>query len=275
MPGGRYPIRARFAFAWETALRPSTLERLSAPGDYQRGARALQIRDEADKADYGRELPLTERARAALDSVCPMAGLIFGEHKFAVPLRAAAKAAGIDAHRASKISDYDFRHSRLTHLGTVTSNLSGVSYLAGHRQVTTTNRYMRPLKAAAAEVLAAAAAASPFWPPTGPRGSVEQEQESGSIGESAVVLISARRGTRTPMPCGASPSRQTVAVTVENFKARVRQEASGSTQIAPHSGPGGHQLQALARAVLRGEADGAELARAVLEPTRREERDPT
>jgi len=72
-------------------------------------------------------------------------------------LRAAAEAAGIDEYRAARISDYDFRHSRLTHFGQVTSNLSGVMYLAGHKQPATTARYMRPQKAAAEEVLKAAA----------------------------------------------------------------------------------------------------------------------
>jgi hypothetical protein len=40
----------------------------------------------------------------------------------------AARAAGIDELRASHISDYDFRHSRLTFVGTKTDNLSGVMY---------------------------------------------------------------------------------------------------------------------------------------------------
>ena len=58
-------------------------------------------------------------------------------------LREAAKAAGIGEYRAARISDYDLRHSRLTHLGQVTSNLSGVMFLAGHKQPATT----RPLPA--------------------------------------------------------------------------------------------------------------------------------
>ena len=52
-----------------------------------------------------------------------------------------------------------FWHSRLTHLGQVTSNLSGVIYLAGHKQPATTARHMRPQKAADEDVLQAAAAA--------------------------------------------------------------------------------------------------------------------
>jgi integrase len=97
-----------------------------AASNYMKGSSSLTLRDEVDKARFGRELPLTARARAALDSVCPDVGLIFGEHDYRVVLRNAARAAGIDPFRAGRISDYDFRHSRLTYLGTKTDNLSGV-----------------------------------------------------------------------------------------------------------------------------------------------------
>ncbi len=132
-------------------------------------ALALIITDEMDKNRFGRELPLSESARRALDSNCPSEGIIFGSHDYRAPLRAAAKAAGIDAYRAERISPYDFRHSRLTHLGQVTSNLSGIMFLAGHRQSSTTAKYMRPQKAAAEEVLQAAAAAGKpeLWRHTG------------------------------------------------------------------------------------------------------------
>jgi integrase len=161
----RFPVRARFRVAWESSLRPATLDKLSAPENYRVGSSALTISDETDKSRFGRELPLSLDARKALDSVCPVTGIIFGSHDFRTLLRPAARAAGIDAYRADRISDYDFRHSRLTHLGQVTSNLSGVMYLAGHKQPATTARYMRPQKAAAEDVLQAAAAAGQpeFW----------------------------------------------------------------------------------------------------------------
>jgi integrase len=155
--GQRFPVRARFAVAWESSLRPSTIAKLSVPENYRIGASVLTITEETDKSRFGRELPLSVNARKALDSVCPAKGVIFGRHDFRILLRDAACEAGIDAHRASRISDYDFRHSRLTHLGQVTSNLSGVMYLAGHKQPATTARYMRPQKAAAEDVLLAAA----------------------------------------------------------------------------------------------------------------------
>ncbi|HMI93972.1 MAG TPA: tyrosine-type recombinase/integrase, partial [Polyangiales bacterium] len=87
------PIRARFVFAWETALRPATIERLKLD-DYDRARKRVIIRDSADKARFGREVPLTERAWKALEGVCPKSGPIFGRAKLRETLKAAAKAAG-------------------------------------------------------------------------------------------------------------------------------------------------------------------------------------
>ncbi len=63
-----YPVQARFEVAWQTALRPQTLDLLRAPDDYKRGRSYLVIRDEIDKARFGRRRPLSKAARCALDS---------------------------------------------------------------------------------------------------------------------------------------------------------------------------------------------------------------
>lgn len=47
-------MRQRFVIAFETALRPETLDRLSVPEHYVRGAATLTITDEIDKARFGR-----------------------------------------------------------------------------------------------------------------------------------------------------------------------------------------------------------------------------
>lgn len=160
-----HPVRARFIVAWQTALRPATLDLLRAPDDYKKGSTHLVIRDEADKARYGRRLPLTERARAALDSVCPEVGLIFGRHNHRGLLRAAAKRAGLPSDIVANLSPYDLRHSRITYLAERSNNLAGIMYVAGHKHATTTNRYLRPSERAAQEVLDAAT--SELWPHTG------------------------------------------------------------------------------------------------------------
>ena len=157
VPAGFW-VKARIAFLWETGLRPATVSKLTAPGDYASGRKNLTIRDEADKNRWGRDLPLSTAARTALDSVTPKEGVIFGEHDTRGPLRKAALEAGIDAQRAKRISEYDLRHSRLTFWGSTTTNLSALMYLAGHKQPATSARYLKPqIEAAEAVILGAEA----------------------------------------------------------------------------------------------------------------------
>jgi integrase len=148
-----FPIRARFVVALETGLRPSTLDRIEAPLDYSKGASTLRLRGETDKNLYGRELPLNAAARAALDAVCPEEGLIFGRHDYRDALERAATAT-LSEDRAKHFTSYVLRHTRLTEFAE-TGNLVGAAYLAGHRQVTTINRYARPNRRAAEQVLSA------------------------------------------------------------------------------------------------------------------------
>jgi hypothetical protein len=97
----RYPVRARFIVAWETALRPATLNRLRAPVHYRRGQEVLVIENDIDKARFRRELPLGAETRAALDRVCPEVGILFGEHDYRRLLREAAIRAGVGSHVVS------------------------------------------------------------------------------------------------------------------------------------------------------------------------------
>ena len=188
--------RAFFEVLWETSLRPSTVHALRAPDDYRKGAPTLTIRDEADKARFGRELDLTAGARAALDSVVPERGVIFGRHNFRTVLRRAAKDAGLPPEKAQHVSDYDFRHARLTFLAERSPNLPGLAYLAGHKHTSTTSRYINIARRAGREVLEAAVGAE-YRSHSGPRG-----QGSGTVAQATglqlVDLARAKGGTRTP-----------------------------------------------------------------------------
>lgn len=157
-PGRRvarpFAVRARFEVAWETGLRPETLDTLRTPDNYQAGAKVLELSEEQDKTRFARTVPLTPRARAALDRVCPEVGLIFGAHDYRSTLRAAALAAGFPIARVRAITSQCFRHSRLTYWGEVMGhNLVGIQYLAGHKHATTTERYLKPSLRAAQAVL--------------------------------------------------------------------------------------------------------------------------
>jgi integrase len=153
MTGGR--PKDFFTVMWETGLRTATLQQLRVPEDYSPGQTSLKIRDDIDKARYGRELPLTERARAVLDRVAPEVGLIFGGHKHARVLRSAAKRAGLPEEKCKHLSNHDFRHARATHLASHSQNLVGVAYLLGHKHITTTSLYAKPRQQAARAVLMA------------------------------------------------------------------------------------------------------------------------
>jgi hypothetical protein len=67
----RWAVQRGHLAKWETALRPQTIDQLRAPDDYRRGSESLLIRDEVDKNRFGRELPLSDAAREALNQVCP------------------------------------------------------------------------------------------------------------------------------------------------------------------------------------------------------------
>lgn len=149
---GKFAIRARFIVAYETGLRPATLDKLMVPDHYKRGRDHLWLDPGIDKARFGREVPLSPRARAALDEACPDVGLIFGRHDYRSEWRKAAKAAGLPKTTAP----YDLRHARATHLLEMTGNLPGTQYLLGHKHVSTTAKYIRASKRAAADALKAA-----------------------------------------------------------------------------------------------------------------------
>lgn len=152
--GRKWPVRLRYLVAWETGLRPETLARLSAPQNYVRGSSEIVMDNDDDKARYGRAVPLSVLARAALDKVAPDSGLIFGKHNFAKALKRSALRV-LGAEKAKRFAQYDFRHGRATQLAEETGNLPGVAYLLGHRRLTTTDKYLRGSRRAAENVLAA------------------------------------------------------------------------------------------------------------------------
>jgi integrase len=168
-----FPIRARFLIGYETSLRPTTLDRLLLDVHYRRGARMITLGQELDKNRWGREVPLSSRAREALDRVCSrleamrgekesalgpgekMAPMpIFGEHDYRERIEEAAKAVlGEDDPRAAIFTGAHLRSARITHWLEETGNLPGTQYLAGHKLTTTTARYVKPSLRAALDVV--------------------------------------------------------------------------------------------------------------------------
>lgn len=147
-----FPIRARFVLAYETSLRPATLDKLRAPDNYSRGAAVIILTDSDDKEAYGREVPLSLRARRALDRVCPDAGVVFGEHDYWRYVRPAALGS-LPPHKARVFTPQHLRSARITHWLEQTGDLPGVMYLAGHKHASTTGKYVRPSLRAAQNVV--------------------------------------------------------------------------------------------------------------------------
>lgn len=138
----RWPIRARFLFAWETGLRPSSVELLSVPTHWTHGSAELVLEDADDKARFGRTLDLSKTALAVLRAVAPPDGLIFGEHCFDKALKRAAREV-LGERRGKSFAAYDFRHGRAQTLVDAGASLRGVAYLLGHKRLSTTDRYLR------------------------------------------------------------------------------------------------------------------------------------
>lgn len=148
-----FPIRARFVVAYETSLRPETLDLLTCPEHYSPGRAYLDVPLELDKNRWDRAVPLTEAARLALERVCPESGLIFGKHDYRDQMRQAA-ASALPTHKAKLFTSVHLRSARITHLLEETGNLPGTQFMAGHKHTTTTARYVKPsLRAAEAMLL--------------------------------------------------------------------------------------------------------------------------
>lgn len=147
-----WPIRARFVLAYETTLRPGTLDRISVPENYSKRGRVLRVWDSDDKEGEAREIPLSPKARAALESVCPAQGLIFGAHRYDPYLRIAARRV-LPADKAAILCGQHVRSAAITHMLEDSSDLPGVMHFAGHVRPETTGRYTRPSLRAARNVL--------------------------------------------------------------------------------------------------------------------------
>lgn len=149
----RFPVRARFVIAYETSLRPSTLDALSVPEHYRRGATGLQLTPEIDKNRMDRFVPLTRRAREVLDAICPTQGLIFGKHDYRPHVKAAARRV-LGKDRGERFAGSHLRSAALTHwLELPTANLPAVQHMAGHKHTSTTAIYVRATSRAARSML--------------------------------------------------------------------------------------------------------------------------
>lgn len=221
--GKRFPVRARFVFGYETGLRPGALNEI-AWGDVlpsPDAPEALRIRPQVDKARFGRDVPLSPRARAVLlelraalaaAGATPEASepIFGGPHDFRAALRAGARAAKLDG-----LAAYDLRHARATHLVEAGAPLAAVAFIHGHRQLTTTDRYAKGTERAASAALAAEAAARSGAPTTSSRdddddagGTPQDTSEGGSTPPSQQTPAKALGAIREQTGFGSTSARE-------------------------------------------------------------------
>ncbi len=147
--GKHFAVRARFEFAYETGLRPETLNQLRGADVTVSG---LHLRPEADKNRRDRVVPLSERALAALRSLGPIGRdeLLFGVHDY----RTVFGQACVDAlgdERGAQVTQYDLKHARVTHLIDDGAPITGIRFLTGTNVAL--ESYAHPSRRAAEQAL--------------------------------------------------------------------------------------------------------------------------
>ena len=172
-PVAGYPIKALFTVIWDTSLRIGTMWRLEAPKHYKRGDDMIRISDDIDKSRYGRAVPLTPRAREALDSICPDDGLLFRRFEYRRVLIQVARQF-LTEHEAQHLSPHDFRHAALTHMASLGSDLTAIGHVAGHKNATTTALYVHNSERAARRAIAQRAGILDTEVDTGPGQAAEK-----------------------------------------------------------------------------------------------------
>jgi integrase len=150
------PARERYTFGYETSLRGETIDTLALGVHWHEGSVELTITDENDKARFGRSVPLSARALVVLTAQAKTAhkrgGFLFGTNRS----RKLVKRAGVKVlgpERGRRLVPTDLRAARLTHLLEKNATLPGVQFLAGHKNVTTTAKYIKASARAAREAI--------------------------------------------------------------------------------------------------------------------------
>lgn len=146
-----FPIKARFIVAYETGLRPSTLDAISVPEHYEPGSATLRLTDEIDKQRWGREVPLSQKAREARP------GLPQGRSHLRLARLPLAHQSGGGAGPTGRAGEalrwfappVGSHHAP----GRVLPEPVGVQFIVGHKLISTTARYVKPSFRAALDVL--------------------------------------------------------------------------------------------------------------------------
>ena len=139
----KFPVRARFIVSYDTGLRTTTLSLLRAPHHWAPGQKTLKLDSAVMKKRRPTEKPLTERARAALESVYNGDGPLFGSHDYRYQLTTVAVAVLGEA-RGRVFCAQHLRSARCTHFLEAGATLPAAAELLDHTRLSTTSIYARP-----------------------------------------------------------------------------------------------------------------------------------
>lgn len=147
--GRKFPVRAWFIVARDTGLRHTTIDGLQGRDLIVSG---LHIRAENDKNRWDRVVDITDRARAALESVMPEdpSDVFFGPHCWdKLFYKAVLEALGPDA--ADRMTAYDLKHGLVTQMFDAGAPETGIQFQVG--TVSAIRRYAHPNRKAGEDAL--------------------------------------------------------------------------------------------------------------------------
>lgn len=137
----RYPVREFYTVQWSQGLRPGDVQRLLwSHIDLPR--KRITIAASNDKARTLRTVGMSKEAARVLAALAKLpheqAAPVFGRRSFRRSLDLAVARAGVD-----RFTPHGFRHARLTELASSTRDTASVQFVAGHKNLSTTDRYVR------------------------------------------------------------------------------------------------------------------------------------
>ena len=138
-----HAVREFFTVQWAQGMRPGEVAKLRW-SDVDLGRRRLTIRQRVDKAreKHDRVIGMSEETYRVLSQLAEVDHLstsfVFGQHDYRQSIDTARRKA-----RLEHVTPHHLRHARLTELASKTQDVAAIQYLAGHKNLTTTDRYVR------------------------------------------------------------------------------------------------------------------------------------
>jgi integrase len=137
----RRPVREFFTVQWAQAMRPGEVMTLTWQ-DVDLERKRVTVRAANDKARAGRTIGLADEAYQTLKTLAKAPHLttarIFDRCDYRVSLRLAGVKVGLP-----DVTPHHLRHARLSEMASVTRDVAAVQYMAGHKNLSTTDRYVR------------------------------------------------------------------------------------------------------------------------------------